>query len=208
MTVRGDRLPAGARKHYDEAYFARWYHGSERRERQRSTARKAALAVAMAEYYIGRPLRDVLDIGCGEGDWRAPLLKLRPGLHYLGIDGSEYAVARYGRRRNLRLASFGQLAELRFDRRFDLLVCSDVMHYLGAAELRRGLSGFAELGHGVAFLDLFCRGDAAEGDEDEFHARPAGFYRQLFDEAGLRSVGSHGWLLPPLHGSIAALERG
>lgn len=196
-----------SRKQYDQAYFERWYRGGEQRERRAETARKAALAVALAEYYLGRPLRSVLDIGCGEGHWRAPLLKLRPGLHYQGIDGSEYAVARYGRARNLHLIRFEQLAELRFDRSHDLLVCSDVLHYLPAPVLERGLSGFAELGHGVAFIDLFCRGDAAEGDEHEFRARPASFYRRRFAAAGLLAVGSHGYLLPPLHEHAAALER-
>jgi SAM-dependent methyltransferase len=194
-------------KQYDRAYFDHWYQGPEHRHRRQLIAHKAALAVAMAEYYLGRRLQSVLDIGCGLGDWRAPLLKLRPRLQYMGLDASEYAVGRYGRARNLRLATFGQLAELRFDRSVDLLLCSDVLHYLKPAELRRGLAGFAELGHGVAYIDLFCRGDAAEGDEVEFHARPASFYRRAFSEAGLLAVGSHGYLLPPLHGHAAALER-
>ncbi len=30
-----------------------------------------ALAVAVAEYHLERPIRTVLDIGCGEGAWRA-----------------------------------------------------------------------------------------------------------------------------------------
>jgi SAM-dependent methyltransferase len=195
-------------KSYDRAYFDHWYRGAHGAERRQHTARKAALAVAMTEYYLGRPLHTVLDIGCGEGDWRAPLLRLRPQLRYTGIDSSEYAVARHGRQRNLHLVQFGQLAELRFDRSFDLLICADVIHYLDAAELRRGLSGFAELGHGLAFLDLFCRGDGAEGDEVQFKARPPAFYRRLFGAAGLLAVGSGGYLLPPLHGHAAALERG
>lgn len=194
-------------KRYDQAYFDHWYRAPEQRtDRRGLLARKAALAVAMAEYHLGRPIRSVLDVGCGEGAWRAPLLKLRPKLHYLGLDNSEYAVARHGRQRNLRLVSFGQLAELRFDRSFDLLVCSDVMHYLPAAELKRGLSGFAELCHGVAFLETFCKGDAAEGDEHGFHARPAAFYRKAFAAAGFAFCGSHCWLSPALRMDAVALE--
>src|SRR3546814_18282444 len=77
----------------------------------------------------------------------------------LCIDSSEYAVRRYGRSRNLKLARFGQLDSLRFGPSVDLLVCSDVLHYLPSAELKRGLSGFAELCHGVAFIEAFCRCD-------------------------------------------------
>ena len=92
-------------KTYDRAYFDRWYRGSEVGGSAR-LARKVALAVATAEYHLERPLRSVLDIGCGEGGWRAPLLKLRPRASYLGFDASEYATGRYGRARNLHLARF------------------------------------------------------------------------------------------------------
>ncbi|HRQ66564.1 MAG TPA: class I SAM-dependent methyltransferase, partial [Xanthomonadaceae bacterium] len=81
-------------KVYDRAYFDRWYRGSDRVGRGGTLARKVALAVAVAEYHLARPIASVLDIGCGEGAWRAPLLQLRPRIDYLGLDSSEYAVAR------------------------------------------------------------------------------------------------------------------
>ena len=74
-------------KQYDREYFDRWYRGAGLGGPQR-LARKVALAVATAEYHLERPIRTVLDIGCGEGAWRAPLLKLRPKLDYLGFDSS------------------------------------------------------------------------------------------------------------------------
>jgi SAM-dependent methyltransferase len=192
-------------KRYDKAYFDRWYRrggiGGAKR-----LARKVALAVATAEYHLERPLRTVLDIGCGEGAWRAPLLKLRPGLRYLGFDASDYAIARYGRGRNLHLASFGDFALLRPCAPVDLLVCSDVLHYLPARELDRGLPGLAELCGGVAFLETFTREDRAEGDEDGFLQRPAAFYRKRFEALGFTQLGSHCWLPPALRGSTTSLE--
>ena len=67
-------------KHYDQAYFQRWYRREDIGGSAR-LARKVAMAVAMAEYYLERPIRSVLDVGCGEGAWRAPLLKLRHWLN-------------------------------------------------------------------------------------------------------------------------------
>lgn len=196
-------------KRYDRAYFDRWYRDpAERRLRRALTAHKVAVAISVTECLLGRPVRSVLDVGCGEGDWRAPLLKLRPRLSYLGLDSSEYAIARFGRTRHLKLLRFEQLAEVRPCASVDLLVCSDVLHYLPAAALRQGLRGFAELCHGVAYLDLFCRGDAAEGDEEGFFARPAAQYRRWFAEAGLLPLGMHCYAAPALHASLAALERG
>ena len=192
-------------KRYDRDYFDTWYRRRGIGDRQR-LARKVALAVATTEYHLQRPLRTVLDIGCGEGAWRAPLLKLRPQLDYLGFDSSEYAVARYGRTRHLHRARFGEFARLRPCPPVDLLVCSDVLHYLATRELDRGLPGLAALCGGVAFLETFAREDGAEGDEHEFKPRKAAFYRTRFETLGFRQIGSHCWLSPALAGDAVALE--
>lgn len=193
-------------KRYDRRYFDHWYRGGNAAGGKALLQRKVALAVAMAEYYLGRPLRRVLDVGCGEGAWRAPLLALRPRLEYLGVDASTYAIARHGARRNLRLARFGDLQSLRWQAPVDLLVCADVLHYVRGDELRRGLSGFAELCSGMAWIEVFCRGDAIDGDRNGFVARSATAYRRAFAEAGLMPCGSHGYLTPTLATQAVALE--
>ena len=192
-------------KTYDRDYFDRWYRRGGMGDAAR-LARKVALAVATAEYHLERPLRSVLDIGCGEGPWRAALLKLRPKLDYIGFDASEYAVQRYGRTRNLHLARFGDFEYLRPCGPADLLVCSDVLHYLPSRELDRGLPALADLCGGVAFVEVFTREDRAIGDEDEFKSRPARFYRERLEAIGLHALGSHCWLSPALVERATALE--
>lgn len=195
-------------KSYDEHYFNHWYRTPGQRPGLRSLLeRKVALAIAVAEYHLGHPVRSVLDVGCGEGAWRAPLLRLRPQLNYLGIDASEYAVARHGGRRNLKWLHFEQLAEVRFDAPVDLLICSDVLHYLNHREIVRGLSGFSELCDGVAFIEVFAKGDEFVGDTVDFHARPAAQYKQWLQTAGFTHVGSHCWLSRRLAAAASALER-
>ena len=192
-------------KAYDREYFERWYRRGGIGGRQRR-ARKVALAVATAEYHLERPLRTVLDVGCGEGAWRAPLLKLRPKVRYLGFDSSEYAIARHGARRGLHYARFADFEHLRPCPPADLVVCADVLHYLPTREISRGLPGLAELCSGVAFLEAFAREDAAEGDDDGFIGRPGAFYRRRFEAAGFRALGSHCWLSPALAPGATALE--
>ena len=194
-------------KTYDRDYFDRWYRDSGIGGRRR-LQRKVALAVSMAEYHLERPLRSVLDIGCGEGVWRAPLLALRPKVRYLGFDNSEYAIRRYGARRNLNFARFCDFEMLRPCPPVDLLICSDVLHYLPTREIDRGLPGLAELCGGVAFLEAFAKEDQTEGDNIGFQPRPARFYRRRFEAAGFRFVGSHCWLSLALAGDAAALELG
>ncbi len=192
-------------KAYDRDYFDSWY-------RQRgigagaALARKVALAVAMAEWHLGRPIRSVLDVGCGEGSWRAPLMRLRPKLDYLGFDGSEYAVRRYGRSRNLRLARFGDMQHLRPGPPADLLLCVDVLHYLDERELRAGLSAFSQLCDGLAFIETYCAEDDIEGDMVDFQRRPAAWYRREFTRAGLIACGNHGYLTTGLANNATALE--
>ena len=194
-------------KQYDRAYFEKWYRDARHRVGSRAQlARKVAMVVHLAEYYLARPVRSVLDVGCGEGAWRAPLRRLRPHIDYRGLDSSTYAVARYGPTRNIGLATFGQLGELRFDRRFDLIVCSDALHYVGAAELRRGIGGFGELLEGVAFLEVFTARDSVDGDRRGFIARSPEWYRTVFTAAGLLPCGSHMYLGPRVMRSVAALE--
>lgn len=194
-------------KSYDRTYFDKWYRNSEHRVGSRGQlARKAALAVHMAEYYLGRPVRNVLDVGCGEAPWRGALRRLRPDIEYRGLDSSPYVVERYGRSRNIGFATFGQLAELRFDARFDLIVCSDMLHYVPARELRRGLSGFSDLLEGLAFIEVFTSKDQVGGDTRGFLARAPAWYRSAFVDAGLLPCGSHGYLSPRLMRSVAALE--
>ena len=64
-------------KKYDKAYFDRWYrrHGIGA---PAEVGRAARFTLATAEHLLMRPVRRVLDIGCGEGAWRAPLLAARP----------------------------------------------------------------------------------------------------------------------------------
>jgi SAM-dependent methyltransferase len=194
-------------KSYDHAYFDKWYRHPRHAVGSRSELkRKVALAVAVAEYYLGRPLRNVLDVGCGEAPWRAPLRALRPGIKYRGLDSSEYVARRYGRSRNIGLARFGQLAELRFDTRFDLIVCSDVLHYLSSAEIRAGLAGIVDMLEGVAFLELFTKRDRVTGDREGYIARTPAWYLRTFRQAGLLPCGSHCYLGLRLMRSAAALE--
>lgn len=195
-------------KLYDRAYFDKWYrHPDHSVASPAELRRKISMVLAQAEYYLGRSVRSVLDVGCGEGVWRAPLLKLRPGIHYQGLDASEYAVSRFGRSRNIGLARFGQLEYLRFDQRFDVIVCTDVLHYLKPAEIRAGLTGISDMLEGVAFLEVFTSKDGVDGDMDGFHSRAPSWYLKAFNDVGLMPSGSHCYLGPRLERRVAALER-
>ena len=196
-------------KKYDRHYFERWYRNPRYAVVHREVvARRAQLAVAVAEYLLERPVRTVLDVGCGEGPWRALLRRMRPGLSYTGVDSSEYAVQRFGRHRNIRLGRLAELGRLGLPGPYDLVVCSDVLHYVDTEEVRLGLKAIARLLGGLAFIELFSREDRTEGDMEGFQARPASVYRQLFREAGLTRVGPHCYVGRELRSGLTVFERG
>jgi SAM-dependent methyltransferase len=177
-------------KNYDRDYFDRWYRSSDSRVRSRADLRRRVhLAVAITEHLMRRPVRTVLDIGCGEGEWFVELQKIRPAIRYEGLDSSEYAVERFGRRRNIRLATFGQLPEIEFRHPFDLVVCSDVLHYVADSEVDRGLGRLSELVEACAYLSVFTTEDDPSGDLHGWKKRPASWYRSRFTDAGLIPCG-------------------
>ncbi len=193
-------------KTYDRAYFDRWYRNRATRvSTHAEVRRKVSLAVASAEYFLRRPIRTVLDVGCGEGAWFPHLRALRPRVRYLGFDSSEYVVQRFGRTRNIRQASFGDLPSLRLGV-YDLVVCSDVLHYVPDAELRTGVRALAAATDGVAYLEVLTREDEIVGDLHGFHHRPAAFYRHLFTKAHLTYAGPYLWLSPAFEGAVAEME--
>jgi len=196
-------------KRYDRDYFERWYRDPATRIHVGvMVERKVRLALAAAEYLIQRPVRSVLDVGCGEGPWQPILARLRPGLRYIGVDSSEYAVQRFGRRRNLRLGSFGGLGALGLEGPFDLIVCSDVLHYVPAGELRRGLRVLAGLLEGMAWIELFTRPDLIAGDFHEMKRRSPAFYDRQFHAAGLVHCGLYGFVREDFAPGVTAFERG
>jgi SAM-dependent methyltransferase len=181
-------------KAYDRAYYDRWYRSRRRVVTPASIARKARLALAAAEFYLERPVRSVLDVGCGEGQWRAVLRRMRPGLRWLGVDPSDYVVGRYGRRRNIRRGGFGDLPDLRLGGPFDLVVCADALQYVTTPDLRRGLATIVERLNGVAWLEAHTVDDDLDGDRKGWQRRTAAQYRRILGDAGLAGVGMHCWV--------------
>ena len=196
-----------ARKVYDEAYFKRWYRDPRTRVHSpESVRRKVRMVIGVAEYFLRRKVRSVLDIGAGEGAWRAELRRLRPQIRYMGIDPSEYVVRRHGRRRNIQLGSFEDLATMKLARSYDLVVCADVLQYIADDSLARGLSRIGSVLKGVAYLEAYTTADEMEGDLSDWHGRSRAQYRRAFEVAGLVGCGLHCFVPQAVAGQSVELE--
>ena len=206
---RPSTLAGGDGARYDRAYFHKWYR--DPRTRVKSPAelrRQVEFVLHTAEWTLGRRVRSVLDVGCGEGNWQPVLHRLRPRLTYDGVDPSSYAVSRYGTRRGLQQGSIEALDILRLRPQYDLVVCCGMLNYLSPRQLSSGLAKVARRTGGMAYLELFAEGDAFEGDTGWPALRSAAWYRRVLDRAGFRSIGMQCWM-PARHASnISLMEQG
>jgi len=177
-------------KRYDQHYFDRWYRDPRDRVATRdSLERKVRMAVSVTEFLLGRGLRSVIDVGCGEAPWFTVLRRVRPGARYIGIDSSDYVVERYAKSRNVRRGDFGTLGDLRLPKRVDLIVCADVLQYVDDADVARGLRAIRALLGGVAYIEAFTTADAMEGDTENWHDRDVADYARFFRTARLTQCG-------------------
>lgn len=169
--------------------------------------RHVALAVAAAESILDRPVETVLDVGCGEGRWQPVLQALRPGAKYVGLDPSEYTVSRFGAARNILRGSFGDLELHAFEDPFDLVVCADVLHYVGDEEILAGIDTLADLVGGSAVVEVFTDADPVLGDRAGFRLRPPEWYRRVFRAAGLVAIGLQMYVHEETAELLEALDR-
>lgn len=194
---------------YDQRYFDKWYRNPKHRvSTTASASRKAHLALSVAEYYLERPVRTVLDVGCGEGQWRGILKKLRPGIRYTGVDSSPYVVKRFGRSRNILEGGFGDLPKLKLAGSYDLIICSDVLYYVSRKDLAVGLEALVARLEGVAFLEAYASDAAMKGDFRKIDKRSAVFYKNLFRKNRLIACGPHCYVNHVLRDRVTDFERG
>ncbi|MEO6444226.1 MAG: class I SAM-dependent methyltransferase [Gemmatimonadaceae bacterium] len=194
--------------HYDKTYFDKWYrHPRHRVKSALDIERQLRMIVSAAEYLFERPVRKVLDVGAGEGNWSVPLKKIRPGASYYGVDASEYAVARYGKKRNIRLGTVGTIGDIGLPDDFDLILCCGVLNYVAPKELARGLRTLGDLCVGAAYFEVFTSADDAVGDFARDKAGTPRWWRSLFRRTGWSALGMHLFLPTPIESVAAALER-
>jgi SAM-dependent methyltransferase len=194
-------------KSYDRAYFDRWYRDpTDRVVTRDSLERKVRVALSITEFLLMRPVRTVIDVGCGEAAWYPVLRRWRPGVRYIGIEPSDYALRRYGASRHIRRGSFETLHTMRLPRNVDLIVCSDVLQYVPTEHVLRGLRTIKRLLRGVAYIEAYASEDVMIGDGDEWQDRSGAEYRRLFERAGLTQCGPYSFVNRDAYGNLNVFE--
>jgi SAM-dependent methyltransferase len=194
------------RSDFDRAFFARFYHAPATAVVSRDDVVTRARFVLAYLAYLQIPVRAVLDAGCGTGLWKRALRRLDRSIDYTGLDPSEYLCRRYGWIR-------GSVADFSSRRRFDLVVCQDVMQYMDADEVDRGLAAMARACRGALYFDVPTRDDIDAGLYDmrrtdrRIHVRGAVWYRRRLSRH-FESAGGGVFISPRARATLLSLERG
>jgi SAM-dependent methyltransferase len=176
---------------FDRAYYQRYYFNPRTAVTSRAEARNRARLIAAHAQYIGLPVRRILDMGCGTGMLRAPLLRALPRASYTGVETSEYLCKRYG-------WDQGLVQGYCSARPFDLVICYDVVQYLDAPTARRAIDNLAQLCRGMLYFTALTRKDWYENcdrsrTDSAVHLRTAKWYRAVL-RRNFKDIGSGFWL--------------
>jgi 2-polyprenyl-3-methyl-5-hydroxy-6-metoxy-1,4-benzoquinol methylase len=176
---------------FDQDYYQRFYYHPRTAVTSRAEMRARGRMIAACVQYVGLPVKSILDAGCGVGLLKAPLTRAFPAAQYVGLEYSEYLCQRYGWRQ-------GSVATLRTRERFDLVVCYDVLQYLGLPEARRAIANLARVCRGALYFGALTtedwRDNCDQSRTDRIPGlRPGTWYRRELKRA-FRPVGCGVWL--------------
>ena len=176
---------------FDLEYYQRFYFNRRTAVTSKAEMRARARLIAGCVDYLGLPVAKILDAGCGVGLLRAPLLRSLKRASYTGLEFSDYLCQRYGWLQ-------GSIETYRSRKRFDLVICYDVLQYLPAMRARRAIANLARLCRGALYFGALTLEDWRENcDQRRTHRieglRRGTWYRRELSRA-FRPLGCGLWL--------------
>src|SRR5512147_687138 len=145
-------MKASASDRFDQEFYRRHYIDPRTRVVTRTEmARRADLVAAFVRHGELR-VRSILDVGCGMGLMREQLLARFPRARYRGLEASPYLCERYGWEQ-------GSAATFDPGRRFDLVICYDVLQYLTARQAAAAIRNLGRLCAGVLHFGVLTTED-------------------------------------------------
>ena len=143
------------RSEFDAAYYERFY--LDPRTRVADSADIEIQGRFLCSYldHLKINVRWILDLGCGLGRLRDPLLARFPRARYTGVEISEHLCSELG-------WVHDSVVTFRARRRFDLVICQDVLQYLDDAEAEKALENLARHCRGALYFGALTREDWEE----------------------------------------------
>jgi SAM-dependent methyltransferase len=167
---------SGVDRAFDRAYYQRFYVNRHTRVISSSESALRGRFVASFLQQLEVPVAKILDMGCGLGGMKRPLLKIFPQASYRGVEISEYACKRYGWTQS-------SIQDFRTRERFDLVVCMDVVQYLDDRAAASAITQLAQWCRGVLYFFVPTREDWSDNvdhtvTDTRVFVRSAQWYQQ------------------------------
>ena len=143
------------RFNFDAAYYERFYRDPRTRVADAIDVEIQARFLCSYLDYLRIGVRWILDLGCGLGRLRDPLLARLPRARYTGVEVSEHLCEALGWVND-------SVATYRARRRFDLVICQDVLQYLDEAEAEQAIENLARHCRGALYFGVLTREDWEE----------------------------------------------
>ena len=161
---------------FDAAYYERFYLDPRTRVADSRDVEIQARFLCAYLDHLGIGVRRILDMGCGLGRLREPVLARFPRARYTGVEVSEHLCTELG-------WTHGSAATFRSRHRFDLVICQDVLQYLDDAEAEQAIDNFAKYCRGALFFGALTREDWEENcdrarTDGSGYLREGGWYRR------------------------------
>ncbi len=176
---------------FDRDYYQRFYFNPRTAVTSRAEMRARARLIAGCVEYVGLPVRQILDAGCGVGMLRAPLRRACARPATSGSSSASTSAA----------ATAGTRARSRPSARASAMswsICYDVLQYLPAPEARAAIANLARLCCGALYFGALTTEDWQQNCDrsrtDRIPGlRPGAWYRRQLARA-FRPLGCGMWL--------------
>lgn len=182
---------AAPRRSFDRDYYRRFYSDRHTRVTDRAEmSRRAALIGAILKHFELR-VRTILDVGCGVGLLRAPLLAQFADARYQGLETSDYLCRRFGWIR-------GSIVDYSTASPADLTICYDVAQYLDDRSAARAMARLAAATRMVLYFSALTTEDWRDNcdqarTDGNVHLRTGRWYRARLARR-FRPIGLGLWL--------------
>ncbi len=189
---------------FDSAYFRKYYFSRTTRVTTAAEMRGRARLIAAILRHARIPVRSILDAGCGIGLLRKPFAEVLPRARYTGLEASSYLCARYP-------WTQGCVTDFAPRTPCDLLVCYDVLQYLGDRDASRAIVNFANLTRAALYVSALTREDWRENcdrsrTDRDVHLRPGDWYRRRLQKR-FSHLGFGVWLRKDVSAILWDMER-
>ena len=197
-------MSANRRATFDSAYFRKYYFDKATRVTTAAEMRGRAQLIAAILRHAGIPVRSILDAGCGIGLLREPFAAALPRARYKGLEASEYLCARY---RWIK----GSVVDFEPRSASDLVVCYDVLQYLGDRDAASAIANLAKLTRAAVYVSALTLEDWRVNcdrtlTDRAVHLRPGEWYRRRLRRR-FNYLGFGVWLRKDVSAILWDLER-